>query len=201
MAGDSTKKTSRKLFFSMGEVAELFDVNPSLIRFWEKRFDILRPKKNAKGNRLFTPADIENLKLIHHLVKEKGMTLGGAEKYLKDNKNALQRDVQIVERLQHVRSMLLEIKEELGAESSQTQIVVKRAVEVDLGTTTVEDALGTTAVGTTMEDAFFEGVRPLPDAADAADASDVPGTLVAAVAAKQQKESAPRYIEQTLFDF
>ena len=63
------KKPSRKMFFSMGEVSEMFDVNPSLIRFWEKRFDVLKPHKNAKGNRMFTPEDVENLKLIYHLVK------------------------------------------------------------------------------------------------------------------------------------
>lgn len=69
---------AKKLFYSMGEVAEMFDVNASLIRFWETKFDILRPQKNKKGNRLFSPADVENLKLIYHLVKERGMTLDGA---------------------------------------------------------------------------------------------------------------------------
>lgn len=69
---------AKKLFYSMGEVSEMFDVNASLIRFWETKFDILRPQKNKKGNRLFSPADVENLKLIYHLVKERGMTLDGA---------------------------------------------------------------------------------------------------------------------------
>lgn len=113
------------MFFSMGEVSEMFDVNPSLIRFWEKRFDVLKPRKNAKGNRLFTPEDVENLRLIYHLVREKGMTLGGAEKYIKDNKNSLRRDVQILEHLGRIRAALLEIKGELGAESTDTEIVVK----------------------------------------------------------------------------
>ncbi len=127
----SPKKGSRKLFFSMGEVSEMFDVNPSLIRFWEKRFPILKPRKNNKGNRLFTPEDIENLKLIYHLVREKRMTLEGAEKYIRDNKasirdnkNSLKREVQVVEHLQRIRATLLEIKAELGDQTNETQIVL-----------------------------------------------------------------------------
>ena len=67
-----------KLLYSMGEVTDMFDVNASLIRYWESKFDCIRPHKNKKGNRMFTPSDVENLKLIYHLVKEKGMTLEGA---------------------------------------------------------------------------------------------------------------------------
>ena len=77
----------RKLYYSIGEIAEMFEVNASLIRFWEKEFPILKPKKNRKGNRLFTTKDIDNLKLIYHLVKERGFTLEGARKKLKDNKD------------------------------------------------------------------------------------------------------------------
>ena len=68
-----------KLFYSIGEVADMFKVNTSLIRFWEKEFDIIKPKKNKKGNRLFTKEDIENFHIIYHLVKERGMTLKGAK--------------------------------------------------------------------------------------------------------------------------
>ena len=75
----TSERKSRKIYYTMGEVSEMFDVNPSLIRFWEQKFDILKPDKNKKGNRLFTPKDVENLKLIYHLVKEKGMTLKGAQ--------------------------------------------------------------------------------------------------------------------------
>ena len=75
----AAERKSKKIYYTMGEVSEMFDVNPSLIRFWEQKFDILKPDKNKKGNRLFTPADIENLKLIYHLVKENGMTLAGAQ--------------------------------------------------------------------------------------------------------------------------
>ena len=72
-----------KLLYSMGEVTEMFDVNASLIRYWESKFDCIKPHKNKKGNRMFTPADVENLKLIYHLVKEKGMTLEGANMAMK----------------------------------------------------------------------------------------------------------------------
>ena len=74
-----------KRYYSIGEVAEAFDVNTSLIRFWEKEFDVLKPKKNAKGNRKFTQEDIKNLEFIYHLVKERGFTLEGAKTHLKDN--------------------------------------------------------------------------------------------------------------------
>ena len=105
-----------KLLYTMGEVTEMFDVKPSLIRFWERRFDILQPKKNKKGNRLFTPADVENLELIYHLVKERGMTLSGVEKYLKTNKEEALCEAEVVRRLQTVRALLVEIREELKEE-------------------------------------------------------------------------------------
>ena len=101
------------MFFSMGEVSEMFDVNPSLIRFWEKRFDVLKPKKNAKGNRLFTPEDIENLKLIYHLVKEKGMTLQGARQKLKMNRETTVRTTEILDRLKLIREELVSMRKEL----------------------------------------------------------------------------------------
>ena len=74
------EKSSTKLLYTMGEVAEMFDVNPSLLRYWEKNFSILKPQKNKKGNRLFTAKDIENLKIIYHLVRERGMTIEGAKR-------------------------------------------------------------------------------------------------------------------------
>lgn len=99
----------------MGEVAEMFDVNQSLIRHWEKQFDVLRPKRNKKGNRLFTPQDVENLKLIYHLVKERGMTLEGARKALRRHRtdSAVPRDAELMERLQRIRSLLVEVREQL----------------------------------------------------------------------------------------
>ncbi|MDE6861354.1 MAG: MerR family transcriptional regulator, partial [Alistipes sp.] len=92
-----------KLLYSMGEVTEMFDVNASLIRYWESKFDCIRPRKNKKGNRLFTPEDVENLKLIYHLVKEKGMTLEGANRTMKNHRRAVAGDASLLERLQKIR--------------------------------------------------------------------------------------------------
>jgi DNA-binding transcriptional MerR regulator len=102
-----------KMYYTMGEVAILFDVNQSLIRFYEKEFDILQPKKNKKGNRYFTPEDIENLKLIFHLIKDKGYTLSGAKEYLKDNKNASKDTLRVVSSLENLKKFLLEVSEQL----------------------------------------------------------------------------------------
>jgi DNA-binding transcriptional MerR regulator len=106
-------KEITKLFYSIGEVAEMFDVNASLIRFWEKEFDILQPKKNKKGNRMFTPDDVENLKIIYHLVKERGFTLEGAKQKLKGNKEDVVNNTEIAERLEKIKSYLLELKKHL----------------------------------------------------------------------------------------
>ncbi len=106
-----------KLLYSMGEVTEMFDVNASLIRYWESKFDCIKPHKNKKGNRMFTPSDIENFKLIYHLVKEKGMTLEGANSAMKRRNKSVKRDVSILERLQHIRAMLIEVRESLGDNS------------------------------------------------------------------------------------
>ena len=102
-----------KLYYTIGEVAKMFDVNTSLIRFWEKEFDIIKPKKNKKGNRLFTPQDIENFHIIFHLVKEKGMTLSGAKKKLKENKDDVSENLEIIQSLTNIKEMLLKLKEEL----------------------------------------------------------------------------------------
>jgi len=107
------KPQIEKIYYSVGEVAEMFDVNPSHIRYWEKEFDVLKPYKNKKGNRLFTKDDIEQFKLIYHLVKEKGLTLKGAKQKLKDNKGETVENHELVDRLQTIRQMLIEIKNEL----------------------------------------------------------------------------------------
>lgn len=102
-----------KLYYSIGEVAEAFGVNTSLIRYWEKEFDVLKPKKNAKGNRKFTPEDIEKLQLIYHLVKEKGFTLEGAKTYLKSSKKQIMSNMEIIQKLEAVKAALLKIKNQL----------------------------------------------------------------------------------------
>jgi len=107
------EKQSLKVYYSIGEVTDMFHVNTSLIRFWEKEFDIIKPHKNKKGNRQFTKADINNFHLIFHLVKEKGMTLKGAQQKLCEEKSETEANFEIVKRLQHVREELLQIKAEL----------------------------------------------------------------------------------------
>lgn len=102
-----------KRYYGIGEVAKAFGVNTSLIRFWEKEFDVLKPKKNAKGNRKFTLDDIKNLKLIHHLVKERGFTLDGAKIHLKEEKHKTLSNFEVIEKLQKVRAELIKIKENL----------------------------------------------------------------------------------------
>lgn len=110
-----------KLYYSIGEVSEMFDVNTSLIRFWEKEFDVLKPKKNKKGNRLFTPEDVDTLKIIHNLVKEQRLTLDGAKKYLKENKKTLKHELkterthfsEIESKLKKIREKLTALKENL----------------------------------------------------------------------------------------
>ncbi len=102
-----------KLYYTMGEVTEMFDVNASQIRFYEREFDILQPKKNKKGNRLFTPEDVENLKIIFNLVKDRGFTLQGAREYLKSNKDEVKENQKIIDSLERVKQFLLEVKEQL----------------------------------------------------------------------------------------
>lgn len=100
-----------KLYYSIGEVSKMFNVNDSLIRFWEKEFDIIKPARNKKGNRLFTKQDVDNLKIIFHLVKERGYTLEGAKNKLKGNKNTIEEDVELHDSLMKVRNFLVELKE------------------------------------------------------------------------------------------
>ena len=102
-----------KLYYSIGEVAKAFEVNTSLIRFWEKEFEVLQPKKSAKGNRKFTPQDIKNLELIYHLVKERGFTLEGAKLHLKENRSKSMTQYEVIRKLELVKAELIKIKEEL----------------------------------------------------------------------------------------
>ena len=107
------EKTTEKLFYKIGEVADMFSVNVSLIRFWEKEFDILKPKKNKKGNRLFTKKDVGNMNVIFHLVKERGFTLEGAKQKLKENKGDTINNIEIVNHLKDIRGFLVRLREEL----------------------------------------------------------------------------------------
>lgn len=104
---------TQKLYYTIGEVAKMFNVNTSLIRFWETEFDVLQPRKNRKGNRLFTPDDVENLRIIYALVKEQGFTLQGAKDHLRKNKDELAVKQRITSSLEKLKGFLLQIKEEL----------------------------------------------------------------------------------------
>jgi len=156
---------AKKLFYSMGEVSEMFDVNASLIRHWESKFDVLRPRKNKKGNRMFSPGDVENLKLIYHLVKERGMTLEGANRCLKRNRGALTRDAELLERLQRVRAMLVEVREELRSDDDAT-ILTDEPDAASVGSDAFCDA---TAVDVSAAD-----VSPYDAPAADASATDTP---------------------------
>ncbi len=102
-----------KLFYSIGEVSRMFNVNPSLIRFWEREFEVLKPHKNKKGNRLFTQDDLDNLKIIFHLVKERGFTLQGAKNKLREDKQSLKGNAEVHKSLEKLKGFLVELKEQL----------------------------------------------------------------------------------------
>jgi len=102
-----------KVYYSIGEVAEMFEVNPSLIRYWESQFENINPRKSAGGKRHYMLKDIEQIHLVYHLVKEKGMTLTGAQQKLKDNRNDTESNHQIVKKLQQIRDLLTGMRDEL----------------------------------------------------------------------------------------
>jgi DNA-binding transcriptional MerR regulator len=102
-----------KRYYGIGEVARAFDVNTSLIRFWEKEFDVIQPKKNAKGNRKFTQRDIKNLQLIYHLVKERGFTLEGAKTHLREERQKTLSNFEIIQKLERIKAELVKIKDQL----------------------------------------------------------------------------------------
>jgi DNA-binding transcriptional MerR regulator len=102
-----------KLYYTMGEVSAMFEVNQSLLRFYEKEFDILQPKKNKKGNRYFTPEDIENLKIIFNLINDKGYTLQGAKDYLKENLGGTKDHQAVINSLETLKQFLLEVRDQM----------------------------------------------------------------------------------------
>lgn len=106
----NTRTKIEKLYYSIGEVAGLFEVNPSLIRYWEKEFSVLKPRKNKKGSRQYTREDLDTLRLIYHLVKERGYTLQGAKEALQSERREITEKMQAIETLQRVKAFLLELK-------------------------------------------------------------------------------------------
>ncbi len=107
------EKEIEKVYYAIGEVADMLNVNTSLIRYWEKEFDILKPKKNAKGDRFFKKDDVEIIKHIYHLVKEKGYTLEGAKAQLKVKYEASKKNYEMAEKLKKIKDFLSELKEQL----------------------------------------------------------------------------------------
>lgn len=104
------KEKNTKLYFSISEVAQMFEVNESTLRFWEKEFDVIKPRKTTKGTRFYRQEDIDSVRLIYHLVKERGMTLAGARQKLKDNRETTIRQEEIVNRLKQIKEELLSMK-------------------------------------------------------------------------------------------
>ena len=149
-----------KLLYSMGEVTEMFDVNASLIRYWESKFDCIKPHKNKKGNRMFTPSDVENLKFIYYLVKERGMTLEGANMAMKRRGKSVQRDVSILERLQNIRAMLLEVRESLGDNTPAAYEAPVEAVSELISDVESEAKAQAVAAATTPEEVVSEVEAP-----------------------------------------
>jgi len=107
------EKEIEKIYYSIGEVAEQFNVAPSLIRFWESEFELIQPKKNRKGNRQFTKEDIENVRTIYHLVKQKGFTLQGAKEMLRNDTQAVKDKMEIYDSLKKIRQFLVEVRDKL----------------------------------------------------------------------------------------
>ena len=107
------EKEIKKLFYTIGEVSKILNVNVSLVRFWDNEFDIIKPKKNKKGNRLFSEKDLKNLKIIHHLLKNNGFTIKGAKKALKSKKNDFQKNIFLKERLLELKKFLVSLRESL----------------------------------------------------------------------------------------
>lgn len=110
---------SQKLYYKIGEIAKRYDVNPSLIRYWEKEFNFIKPKKSAKGTRLFTQKDVDHFEIIYHLVKEKGMTIQGVKDYIskREDDNSVDK-LQIINTLKRTKGLLQEVKEIIGSKTN-----------------------------------------------------------------------------------
>lgn len=177
-----------KIYYSMGEVAEMFDVNPSLLRYWEQEFDILKPHRNKKGNRLFTPKDVDNIRIIYHLLKERNMKIEVARKHIRDYRKEVDRDAEITERLMNIRAILLEIKQDLAYEG-QT---------VDDDTDDLADEAMPQAAGDAVKSYSTgeeEGGAPTNSARETAGRTEQPADGAAAPAS-----SRPPFEEQVLFE-
>ncbi|MDD4514819.1 MerR family transcriptional regulator [Massilibacteroides sp.] len=113
-------KNNKKLYYSISEVAAMFNLNESTLRFWEKEFNIIRPRKTGKGTRFYKTEDIEAIRLVYFLVKERGMTLAGARQKLKDNKETTVKQEEIVNRLKQIKAELLSIRDAFDSIESES---------------------------------------------------------------------------------
>ena len=124
------EKEIEKLYYSIGEVSEMFSVAPSLIRFWESEFEIIQPKKNRKGNRQFTKEDIDNVRTIFHLVKQKGFTLQGAKEMLKNDTQSVKDKMEMLDCLRRVRQFLVEVREKLWIISRRSRYYFPQITQI-----------------------------------------------------------------------
>lgn len=213
-----------KIYYSMGEVCDLFGVNASLLRFWESEFPILKIAKNSRGHRIYTPADVDNLRLIYHLVKEKGMTLEGAKKRIRQNKDGENHEAEIIERLRGIRNMLAALREELGEEVEVIEIEEESSEETTIPTAEAKPAPepapepepAPASKEERLADFKMEMPSTEPQPVEEPKRSRTPkmGTLIGgdlfspedirlAVAKENSKKSSKErtVVEQTLFDF
>lgn len=195
--------TAKKLYYSMGEVAEMFDVTPALIRHWEAQFDCIKPHRNKKGNRLFTPEDVERLKQIYHLVKERGMTLKGANKVLKRAKSdEVAQEMELLERLQKIRAALVEVREELKAGDGE-QVVEESYPVQEQEVEAAADVVETPAEEPVAEPTPEPAVEPVVESAEPKEESSAEQPKKRVVRRRKKsdeedKELFPFY-EQSLF--
>ncbi len=216
-----------KIYYSMGEVCDIFGVNASLLRFWEAEFPSLKIAKNSRGHRIYTPADVDTLRSIYHLVKEKGMTLEGARKRLRQNPEGVDREAEIIDRLRSVRNMLAALRAELGdevevieiddevAEDAKTEVtIVPEKVAIEKPTVVAGPEPEVKPEPAKEQLADFEMKMPTsePQQVEEPKKTRTPkmGTLIGgdlfspedirlAVAKKNSKEAKKQVIEQTLF--
>lgn len=183
-----------KLYYSMGEVCEIFGVKPSLIRHWENEFRILRPSRNSKGNRMYTPKDVDNIKLIYHLVKEKGMTLAGADKRLRQNPDGIMREAEVVEHLQHIRSMLVELRTQLGGEENVVAEFDEEADEIVVPTELAAEEF--------VDEVAEEFIEEAAEAAEVTEevAKEISEPIIEeATPAEEEAVKKPKFVEVAMF--
>ncbi len=203
----SEGQIARKVYYTIGEVAEMFDVRTSVIRFWEKEFDILRPAKSSSGRRMFTAEDVENIKVIYHLVRERGMTLEGARRRMKGNRSGVRKDMEVMERLQTIRSLLVEIREELkgggvvvGEIVEETPLPEAPFSAQSLFGAAEEAPVDESLVGVTRAAENVEAfLSAFAQEAEVEAEKEIAAEHAQVAESKPEPAVAPRIVEQTLF--